>query len=212
MKQNADEQYTLGGIVIPLLTTNTPSFPMLPYPTGTLTTVNNTLHTTYLAYKQNGEIAKGAFENAQADWKIKFTKTADYVDAVADGDLATINKSGFPATKSETNPSTHLGVMPNIDIYGTRPSGTVHGSFDAVTGSSFRAGVYMLATAGYEFQQNGNQLNIIHAGQIIASVYISTSRAADFQGLPTLTPFVGKAAGLNPAGLGDISGGISLNT
>lgn len=199
---NANDAFTFGKIVIAELTTYAAAFPNLPIPQADLIVTNNALNTTYLAYQQGGDSKKGAYQDAFSTWRIQFSKTADYVDLIADGDEAVINQSGFKSTKSERVPSSKIDRLLNLDAVGIRPSGIVHVTADAIDQAGNKGYLYMLSDKSLEIKQNGEQIEVIKDGNVIVTIYAGTTKMHDFNNLSSMSKLKVHGLGFNAAGMG----------
>lgn len=209
-KLNANDAYTYGKIVISELTAHGASFPNLPITVAALTTANQLLNDSYLAYQQGGDSKKGAYMDAFSSWKIMFNKTADYVDLIADGDEAIINLSGFKLTKSERSPSSKIDRLVNLDAIGIRPSGIVHMSCENVSNAVNKGYLFMLSQKGVDIKQNGEQVEVLADGKLILTLYAGTTRMHDFNSLPSMTKLQVHGLGYNAAGMGLLTDAIDV--
>lgn len=173
---------TFGDNVITLLTANgAANFPDLPFTVAQITTANNNLASTYATYKQQGVNAKGAFTEAEEIWENIFSRTADYIDMVADGAVGTINLSGFHVTKTETDPAELLDAPNNEVEISNNERGCVSAVAKGLKGT--KGYLFTMATSGIALEINGNQITV-RAGDEFATFIISTQREVQFKSLP----------------------------
>ena len=209
-KLNANDAYTFGKSVIGQITANASTFPNLPITLAELGTLTTALHDTYAQYQQYGESKKGAYTDAHNLWKIKFSRTADYVDLIADGDESIINKSGFKPTKSESTPSTKIERLTGLDGEGMRTPGVVHVESGAISVSSNKGYCFILAQKDVQIAQNGEQIDIYQDDKFICTIYAGNTKMHDFNGLPSVTKLQLRGFGFNPAGMGLLTDGVDI--
>jgi hypothetical protein len=205
-RDTPDEQVGLGNTVIALLTENASVFTDLPVSIADLTTANETLESTYDDFVQFGDSHEGAFLAALESWKDKFTQTAEYVDVVANGSITIINLSGFSHTKTESTKSTKLEAV-DTSMKISNAKGEMSALAKGIKGA--KGYLFVLATAGMEFQLVGNQV-IVRCGQEVVSFSVSTRGSVKFQSLPSKIDVKAVAAAFNSAGLGEFSDVTSI--
>jgi hypothetical protein len=209
-KLSANDAFTFGKIIVAEISNHAATFPNLPYTIVALGAANVALNDSYLAYQQGGDSKKGAYLDAFSIWKLKFSKTADYVDLIADGDEAIINQAGFKLTKSSSTPNPKFERLTNLDAIGIRPSGIVHMSSDNLSNISNKGYLFMLSQLGVEIKQNGEQLEIYSDGKLIVTLYAGTTRMHDFNNLPSMTKLQVHGLGFNAAGMGLLTDSIDV--
>lgn len=205
------DQINFGSGVIAFLTTNAAIFPSLPFPVAELTKRNDLLRTTYADFQNKGEAAKGDYINARYSWKQAYRKTADYVDVVADGNLAVINKSGFKPTKERSDPSQHLEALSGFNSHGNAKAGFGKVVSEVDKHPDLRAYIFTIADKSATINVIDNQLNVIVENKIVFSLILNTKAIANFEGLTSLNRMFAQAAGFNTAGLGDFTQAVEVS-
>jgi hypothetical protein len=209
-RMNANDAFTFGKIIVAEISNHAATFPNLPIGIMALGAANLALNDTYLAYQQGGDSKKGAFLDAFSAWRIKFNKTADYVDLIADGDEAIINQSGFKFTKAERTPNAKFDRLVNLDAIGIRPSGIVNMACDNIAQTGNKGYLFMLSQKGVEIKQNGEQIDIVVDGKLIVTLYAGTTKMHDFNNLPPMTKLQVHGLGFNAAGMGLLTDSIDV--
>jgi hypothetical protein len=92
------------------LTANAVTFPTPPY-TPTLLNTAATLVENTFTNRNNGDVARLAFENAVKDLDTKLHAVADYVSNVANGDTTKIDITGFSATSNTRTPAVRITTI-----------------------------------------------------------------------------------------------------
>ncbi len=205
ISEPTDAKVLFGDGVAKDLKDNAVDFPLLPHSGVVIEIANDLLKSSYLFYTKNGDSGKGNYYNAEYDWKTKFTANANYVDTLADGDLAIINKSGYKPTASDTTKSKSLSAMTDFKSHGNSQLGPKIVTSKVKNFKGLKAYLFTLAHKDATVVLSGNQLTVSMAGEIVFSIILNTKSAANFYNLTSLTAMNASAAGFNTAGIGALS-------
>jgi len=200
-KLSTAKKAPFGANVIQCLTTNATLFPALPVPVAAITTVNKALATALQNMEEGGKQARADLDAAISTWNDAFKLNAAYVNNIANGNVQTITKSGYNATKGVKQTVPVPGSCKNFHALAPKASGIINISCDADTTSH---GYISVASQeeGVTVTQTGNQLAIT-AGGVTTYVLVSTRSKAQFENMPAgkqqyLSIFAFNASGAGP--------------
>lgn len=115
------------------LSNNSDIFPSPPVAPDTINTAANRVTLAY-ANRFNGPLAKTELQTADDELDIMLHVTADYVNGVAKGDAATIQKAGFKASSNKRLPATTPATPNAARISGN--AAALHIETDKVDGAA----------------------------------------------------------------------------
>ena len=177
-------------------------------PLATITTQVAAVHTANLNFGLN-PLTKPLLDAAMKTLRTSLRQQADYVDGIANGDATIIEKSGFHATQSESNPAVIPAARQNFDAEAIpHTAGGVHVSADPNPGA--KGHVTIVRTPDVAITITGSQITF-KVGNSVASVLIDTHRTGDFLNLPSLTPMKSRSASFNTAGMGDFTADMDVS-
>ena len=189
-----------GTKVIAALTNNADTFPDLPVKIADLQTANDVLTKTIpLALTGNHE-SIAALRNAVLNWNDVFTRVANQVTTVAEGDVQIILAAGFEPTKSESTRRPKPGTITNF-YAGTNgfKNAVVAGTNKAVPNAD--AFGYIAVPQGATINTDGN-MTIVTIGSNSIYFMACTQKQAELYNLPEGVPYTINMFAINSAGTG----------
>lgn len=122
-EENVPQKIVFGERVITSMTANTGLFASPKVPLTTLNADNDALKAAAAAAESGSHLDRLQLNATEKAWNIAFDLQAEYVDGVANGNAAIIEKSGFNATKSEIVPVSAPGDVTIKSIKSTGHEG-----------------------------------------------------------------------------------------
>ncbi len=164
-----------------------------------LTGVNDTLREKVIAALNGDKEAIEKRDAAEKVWDEKFSKSASYVDGVADGDTLIIEQSGFKSTKTETTKK----VKPGQPVIKTAKGDyTTKGKVDIECLTLAGADFYIAVASQQLINMNIKNSQALFAPQAEMGISISTTRKISIEGLQSKQEYQVTVMCFNTAGLG----------
>jgi len=142
---------------------------------------------------------------AEVVWDNTFSREAQYVERIANGDKLIIAQSGYHNTDTEAQP-VDKPAMPHLDAWGNKAKGSIHAEIKAL--ANIRGIVFIASTQPID----SNSLSIKNkqlkmSGNITGDIeaILGTKRKVNFEGLVSGTTYYIAAIAFNAAGPSDIS-------
>lgn len=203
------EKIVFGNNVTSMMTTNAAKFTNPDVPITALGVAVTTLSGSAQAAEGGDHQKVVAMHVAEKKLEMLLETQANYVDRIANGDVATILLSGFKATASQTQPAVKPGVVTGIKITSSQQPGAIHVESDA--NNSVWAYLYLVATTANAIALDGNQFNL-QKNPAVISFITDTHRKIDFTGLPSGQSLFLTIIALNTAGVGAPNAPVSFRT
>ncbi len=184
------------------LLANAATFIGLPHAPAAVQAANTDL-ANKTAAADNGD--KTAIDNRDASekaWIKIFKENAKLVDNTANGDKTIIDKSGYNATKANSEHTVAPTSLTNHQTSVDGMTNAIKSSVDADT--NIAAFVHFAKTANVQVQQMGNQLNFTVGTEKINIVF-DTHRSVVINGLASHVAVQVQAMGINLAGASQLT-------
>jgi hypothetical protein len=204
------EKFTFGTNVIAVLAAAGTEFPNLPVTIALLTTTNTDLGHTIAAAADGSRPARDVLKAKMAVWDDAFTKTANYVSLIANGDVTKVNDGGFLPTKGETTPTQKPGKTTDFTATINGSKGTIIANTKKSL-SGAKAMVFTAAPDGVDINYAGNTMEIT-VGDKTMYVIVDTERRTEFFNLPSSVAFNVNVYGVNSAGSGPATTAVQVVT
>ncbi len=202
IRLSPERKVSVGAGIINGISANTETFPNLPVPPETLTTLNQSLGEGVVNARTGDRTAAAALLNIEKAWDGAFRSTAKYVGTVANGNEQIIRLAGCTPTKAETTPAQVPGACKNVEATVEHGHGTASIGCDADTAA--KAYLYIAATSAVTLKQNDNVI-VITAGNETIYVQADTHRKALLHNMESGVKLNLRMLALNSAGNGPLS-------
>lgn len=207
-KSSVSDKISFGENVIDQLTDHEDTFPGPPVTLATLTATNAALSNAQAAAASGDHQKVAELRAAELIWDDQFEDTAEFVDDVADGDVADILLAGFQPTKTERTPPP-LPEAPVISkVLTSQQPGGIQLQIEPMKGVRFIAVVSTSATLP---DLSDGQFLAASNAHVIA-VLFDCGRKVNITGLPVRSALFVSALAVNTTGFGPACPPIAANT
>ncbi len=198
---SVDNKIAFGLIVPPKLTAAATTFPNCTVVPADLTTLNTNLNVANVNFNNN-PLLLDALQNAETLWIAGFSKDANYVDSIANGNGATIDLSGYHKTRDTRVPA----ALPAEPVVKSSKSNSV-GGLDTFIATQADAKTFLTAVYTHDITVtfSGNQILFTKLNEdgstTQASVMIAKKRRANFEGLKSKSDMKSQSTAINAKGM-----------